>query len=642
MPYFTLNYITPTLQNAAPCFTVTEEQASLTSSQVQSLHAFICHILSNHLICTSVPPSFPLDPTCHHNTILILQDAIHSIILTLKATPLQIDNHAALEALEKTFSYDLLQVDLTEFEQPLPIVTKDIVPLNIPLTSSPSYNLPFIEISPDGRRFTLTSYPVTIILDYLEYLHQGVEYVLENRIFLADQSTATMTSPESLANHSLLALLQLLINQSTIISLINNETAQQDIKQSNNNWISRLITDLKYAGFSDASLTKIWQNSLPKEQVSDLALQLKKTSWQVKKTSSALQKTTHHDTASTLIPLFSITEGPATVDKESFETKTIYECKYSVRKINTNASTRYLDVKKSIITSCEILKKIYASQEHLPSIFNYTHPFSRKISTFNSTEALFFLFEGLSENFYFLSNNFPLILKDTRKNCTKSILKESLEIAKKQLTVPVPEISPHILQDMLDPKLTISLDPITILTAEKKIHFLPIFSIRLCISGYKISSKGRGECYLTQYTLLKTSGRQNNTCTIARLSIKTTEKHVKYLCSNEYKESSSLKYVDPFSKSATLLPLNKILPLILQGLRENINFLPLQIPSIFKHTKLYRALDSLNNCVDLINNRLGSDAPRKNEAQTPSILKKLFNYAAAKSEPAVQTDDLSV
>ncbi|MBF5051355.1 hypothetical protein CLAVI_000998 [Candidatus Clavichlamydia salmonicola] len=631
MPYFTLNYIAPVLEEAAPYFTVADGPSNLTSSHVQSIHALTHRILSNHLICMSVPPSFPLDTTCHHNTVLILQEAVYPIIRALRTMPLITADQSILASLEKIFFNDLLQVDLTEFEQPLPIVTKDIVSSNLHITSPISYNLPFIEISPDGRSFTLTPYPVTDPLHYLEYLHQGVAYVFENNIFISDPLTAPLSSVRSLANHSLLSLLQLLLSQSRTISLITDTKERQDIAESNNNWLSRLTTELKLAGFSDANLAQIWEEPIShKEQPSNTAPKVNKT--------ASTKKITPRPQNITWIPLFIILEDTSATKKKCLKDPPTYLCKYYIKKINPNSSVKYFDIKKSIITTCKIFIKIYTPNSKSNVLFNYIHPVSTKRTMLNTTEALALLFEGLSENFYFLSQHFSYILQNVHSNLPQSLLKKCLQIAKSQLGPNIPQVIPHILTDMLNNELLVHSRQATQLINTSKIDFLAIFSIRLFITGHKTAKTERIQCYMFQYTILKTPRRKSDSCTIARISIKNTEKHIQYLCSSEYQSSCLLKHINPFSKKVIIKPLNEVLLLTLHGLQENLYFLPLQFPTILNHTTLYQPQDSLNNCITLIKNKLGQNVPEESATNTPNILKTLFNNMISKEETILQKD----
>ncbi|MBF5051353.1 hypothetical protein CLAVI_000996 [Candidatus Clavichlamydia salmonicola] len=644
MPYFTLNYLAPALEDASPYFTVTEERTRLTTRHLQSLHNLIHYILSNHLICMSVPPSFPLNPSYHLNTISILKEALFPILTALRTTPLPSENENTLKALEHTFSLGLNQLDLTEFEQPLPIVTQDRSSSSLfetPSTSletsvenlntPKSYNLPFIEISPDGRRFTLIPYPITGPLDYLEYLHQGIEYVLENRIFISDSSTTAVTSISALAHHSLLSLRQLLLDQSINTCLVMNATDKENITQKNLYWIHRLTSELKLTGFNDNSLSAMLEPSSHRECISNPKPIVNKT-LAIKRKKTTLNKVT-------LIPLFSIVRGASAKHQLSLKEKIFYTCKYSVRKINTASATRYLDIKKSIYKTCNFFKKIYSFQNDHHTLFNYIDPKSKIITLFNSQEALSLLFEGFSENFSFFSENLENVFKDTKKNPIKSLTSECMQIAQKLSSTPIPQINPHILKDILDQELATISNPI--MTPKKKTLILPIFAIRICSFGHQTSKTKRITCYLTQYTLLKTSGKTNDTCTIGRISIKNTEKHLEHLCSKKYQNSSLLKYKNPVSKETTIISLNELLPLVLNGIQENLHFLPLHTPSIFKHTKLYQPSESLNNCIKLIKNKLGLDALKENETKTPYILKNLFDNAISKLEPELQTDDKS-
>ncbi|MBF5051380.1 hypothetical protein CLAVI_001024 [Candidatus Clavichlamydia salmonicola] len=655
MPYFTLNYIAPTLQDAAPCFTVTEERTTLSSSQVASLHSLTQYILSNHLPCMSVPSSFPLDPTHHHNTILILQEIIYPIITALRTTSLSPEGLFAIEALEKTFSSDLLQVDLTEFEQPLPIVTEDLVSLNISATSSTSiaistallntptsYELPFIQIAPDGRSFTLNLYPVTAISNYLEYLHQGVEHVLKNRIFISDPSTATMTSVTSLVHHSLLSLLQLLIDQSPTISLVTNLLEKQDLTQSHCMWINKLTSELKLCGFSNAILNSMWKTETERKSLKNIPYSLLNSSQLLTKTTQSIKKTSSKE-AAYAIPLFFIQQGRTLTLPEITGTITILTLKYEVfTKVGKQTDAFTIPRTRMRLTQQNI-QRICSPSYHKKDLFRSMDPISKKIRSITFTEALPLIFEGLTENLEFLGEEFPELLKNTPSNFPKSSLEKSLNLITAQLSPNTPPsiISTHILKDMLSSiKTNQSILTNAVLSKKRtsSYNLFPIFFIHLNKGSRNTLLERDYYSYISQYELRVSQGCISKINPKIRASIHATEEHIKNLCSSSFKNSTLHEHQDPFTKEKTTISLSELLLKILEGLKENLLFLPTQFPLVLTNTSVFNPEASLFHSIELVKNKLGLDAPK--EDSSPYILKQLLTAVQTQESDNATDDDL--
>ncbi|MBF5051379.1 hypothetical protein CLAVI_001023 [Candidatus Clavichlamydia salmonicola] len=122
MPYFNLNYIAPITQNAIPCFTITETSTPLTEPRLESLLGLIHHIIENHLPCSSVPASFFFNPNAATNTILILQQAIFSILDHAQNNPYQPYNQAVLEELYEVSTSFIDHLNIISFQQALPAI----------------------------------------------------------------------------------------------------------------------------------------------------------------------------------------------------------------------------------------------------------------------------------------------------------------------------------------------------------------------------------------------------------------------------------------------------------------------------------------------------------------------------------------
>ncbi|MBF5051357.1 hypothetical protein CLAVI_001000 [Candidatus Clavichlamydia salmonicola] len=604
MSYFTLNYVAPTLQNIIPYFTVTEEHTTLTPSIVASLYSLTHYILLNHLPCMSVPQSFPLDYTCHYNTILILQEALFPIITALRTTSFPPEGQLAIQALEKIFCYDLLQVDLTEFEQVLPIVTKGVALSNPPVTSHNSYDLPCIQISSNRKSFILTPYSVTDPLDYLQHLHQGVQHVLENRIFISDASTAPMVSASSLANYSLTSLLQLLIGQSKTISLVMDPLERQDVLQSNNFWINRLTLELQLAGFNDTSLTKI---SIPsKEQKS-----LTSTSSPIIKTSS--KKMTYY------IPIFSFKKAPAGTFKDPSKKHTIYLLEYIIKKSTISQYKCVFRTRTLLSLTLKSIQTICKNTKNNLVFFYYKNPFNHIIQTITYEEALQYAYIGLTENLTFFSRYFPNILKTTITYMPKEELDKILCTIKCTLGSNTPTIPQANTLEVLTQRAT---EPTTPL-ASKKIpeltsNRIPVFSVS--------TTQGREKKYsfLLKYSIRRTLTSKGQAYKNIRLAISKTEKHLKSLCNQAAKSTDySIKYIDPFSLEECVVSFNEMLWISLQGLKENLIFLKRHFPIIFNATIQHNSEQTLLNSIQFIKNLLGSEASI--EIQKPFILEGLLH-----------------
>ncbi|MBF5051352.1 hypothetical protein CLAVI_000995 [Candidatus Clavichlamydia salmonicola] len=629
MTYFTLNYVAPTLQEGSPYFTINDGLARITTTHMQSLHALIQHILSNHLICMSVPPSFPLDLTCHQNTILILQEALYPLITILRATSLPLslsfEGQFAVSELESTFSCDLSQANLAEFEQPLPIVVEDIISSSLSERSSTcmatsaaistipaSYNLPSIQISPDGKRFTLILYPVTTILDYLKHLHQGIQYVLENSVFMSDSSTITMLSATSLDKHSLLSLLQLLIEQSKNITLVTDVKEQENITQSHQMWIYRLTTKLKLSGFSDTSLASMWPASLQRKLISPF---IETTTFSLSAKKPPLKKKYRKTTNPLCIPLFYICAVNPLIEKNLKE-PTIYVLKYIVRKINNSSSPRYSDIRSTINKTSNLIKDICSSTITSPKLFCYIEPVSNNSMGIDQDKMFSLLFEGLTENLTFLPNKFPTLMQSTFSYNPKTILENSLALVKKQLKSVPAATKPHILQNLYQQTKLSTRTPMNIcltkkIPSKKQTFSVSLFGIRLK-SGPTSLNKLDPHVYLIRHYVHSLKGHLNQILIQMRISIELTEKHIKELCLSQESICPIIQYLDPVSKEKSVLPLLTALTYILDGLNKNMTIFEKNLPLILKNHRTHHPLKSLQNSIALVSNKLDNDIPLKN------------------------------
>ncbi|MBF5051296.1 hypothetical protein CLAVI_000937 [Candidatus Clavichlamydia salmonicola] len=127
MPYFTLDYLSPSNSEAAIAFMVKEMHDKLTTKKLRSLTSLLQQIISNHLPCAALPLSFPFHVDIHSNSLFILQNVVLSIIKnTLKSSP-QEDLQASLSEFTKFFYDSTLDLNFSLFHQPIPTFTdKDV------------------------------------------------------------------------------------------------------------------------------------------------------------------------------------------------------------------------------------------------------------------------------------------------------------------------------------------------------------------------------------------------------------------------------------------------------------------------------------------------------------------------------------
>ncbi|WP_194844561.1 hypothetical protein, partial [Candidatus Clavichlamydia salmonicola] len=135
MPYFTLKYSSSS-HVSTPTFTVEEVQENLNADKIQDLSLLIQKIIEQHLYCTSVPPSFSLDPLVHNNTLIIIQDVLFPIVNQCNKTIINPEIRTSINTLISLINLCFFNSNVTEFQQPLPFVSKSsstpkkIIPTN--------------------------------------------------------------------------------------------------------------------------------------------------------------------------------------------------------------------------------------------------------------------------------------------------------------------------------------------------------------------------------------------------------------------------------------------------------------------------------------------------------------------------------
>ncbi|WP_228547653.1 hypothetical protein, partial [Candidatus Clavichlamydia salmonicola] len=148
MPYFTLDYFLMNSPNKTKYFMVKESKDLFTPQHLQELTMLTQEILSNKLLCFSVPSSFPLALDMHTNALNILSDVTLPLVIACKNSLTDPKDVDIANNLQTDLLNSILTEDLSLFNQPLPTVRNDHSS-SLQRTTSPLANeCPYSAFSP--------------------------------------------------------------------------------------------------------------------------------------------------------------------------------------------------------------------------------------------------------------------------------------------------------------------------------------------------------------------------------------------------------------------------------------------------------------------------------------------------------------
>ncbi|MBF5051268.1 hypothetical protein CLAVI_000909 [Candidatus Clavichlamydia salmonicola] len=251
MPYFILNYLNPLIGSKNNSFIIEEVHIPLSAEKIASINLLAQEVISKNLPCTSVPQSFPLNPSFHNNTLVILEDVLGALIELLNESDITPDTHGPIQDLNSTINLCLFGANPACFQQDLPSIIPFSKPIEAPsqaittslkqskkragsplitsphtkktrldtetdllslinpesffyeqdqtqletVTSISNTNIPqpttefiCIDILEGNKHFQFTHLDPMDPNTYLEHLYQGIDLVLTNQIYLSDLS----------------------------------------------------------------------------------------------------------------------------------------------------------------------------------------------------------------------------------------------------------------------------------------------------------------------------------------------------------------------------------------------------------------------------------------------------------------------
>ncbi|MBF5051269.1 hypothetical protein CLAVI_000910 [Candidatus Clavichlamydia salmonicola] len=326
MTYFTLNYLNSLTGQENHSFIVEEVNSPLSAAKISSINLVAQEVISKHLPCTSVPPSFPLNPSFHNNTLVILEDVLGALIESLNESDITPDTQSPIQDLSSTINLCVFGADPAFFQQDLPSISSPSLPIDLlsnstlsivqsprkrasssltiepnnktprldaeaPILSlmdtEPSFDNPVshqqeleisqslsslhssiefisIEILENELSFQLIHNNLMDPSTYLKYLYEGINYVLSKNIYIFDSSKDNLrpSSKSHLHYKTLTALLSLLNKQKYILSLIQDINDCTAFTIQHDLFIKKLILSLENEGANNESIQNIQANTI--------------------------------------------------------------------------------------------------------------------------------------------------------------------------------------------------------------------------------------------------------------------------------------------------------------------------------------------------------------------------------------------
>ncbi|WP_194844525.1 hypothetical protein, partial [Candidatus Clavichlamydia salmonicola] len=139
MPYFIINYLTPTVGSEASSFIIEEAEGPLSSEKISLLNELVQQIISKHMPCAAVPVSFPLDLCLHQNTLAILQDVMIPLIESFNEAGITSESQGPIEKLNNIMNLCFFRADLSSFQQDLPSINPPLTTVEAPLQSNTTF-----------------------------------------------------------------------------------------------------------------------------------------------------------------------------------------------------------------------------------------------------------------------------------------------------------------------------------------------------------------------------------------------------------------------------------------------------------------------------------------------------------------------
>ncbi|MBF5051294.1 hypothetical protein CLAVI_000935 [Candidatus Clavichlamydia salmonicola] len=229
---------------------------------------------------------------------------------------------------------------------------------SVTTSSTESLFLPIITPLIDNNRFILTTQKVFNISKYIQHLHEGIDYIMSEKIHYQDPSF-TETSEASLHNHSMQFLLQFLHKQTPLFQLISEEHTCSDLQAEHLHRINELEIALKATSFNASYTTTMQETSLPfiEKKSSDSSNE------KIIPTINKKKRKKPSDSSNEKI-IFTINKKKRKKPSDSSDEKIIPTINKKKRKQSQLSSTTSLEKKSSVATTSTLFLHLSISKNY--------------------------------------------------------------------------------------------------------------------------------------------------------------------------------------------------------------------------------------------------------------------------------------